>query len=324
MPYRTSYDSSTMCTPYAWPPAPPVPVCVYTTIPGAGLDIDFDNYNNGPISDADTSTLQVPGSALTQWSGGIYPSYFTNDSTDREEIVQHPFCATGKAWKLTDPYSSSGSGSPFSPYTVFENGFANEADFIAGLNEKRIITSFSFASEQPTNGVFASVNIYNGSYRGDDRTGFNVYLTQTATGIEVSSYTYSEGMFYLVTFIDKFAYGTCHNLTITATYDTSDPSKDVFLYSVNGGPDVSILSWPNVWREDNGFDRVYGSRLKFSANNTDPNHKSFIFDDIGLTVQGCVLTYTQPSALPQTASAPLQRAAPIVTVTPVGRFPPPV
>ena len=201
-----------MCILYAWPPVPPTPVCVYTTIPGAGLAVNFDNYNLGPISDANTTTLQVPGSPLTQWSGGTYGSYFTNDSTDREEIAQHPYCATDKAWKLTDVHPSAGQGSPFSPYTVFENSYGNEASFKAALNEKRVITTLSFASEQPGNGNFTSVNIYNGSYNGDDRTGFNVYLTQTATGIEISSYTYSEGQFFLVTFTQKFAYETCHTL----------------------------------------------------------------------------------------------------------------
>jgi len=325
LPSRATYDSSTMCTPYAWPPVPPTPVCVYTTIPGAGLAVNFDNYNLGPISDANTTTLQVPGSALTQWSGGTYGSYFTNDSTDREDIAQHPYCATDKAWKLTEVYSSSGSGSPFSPYTVFENGYGNEADFISGLNEKRVITTLSFASEQPAggNGNATSINIYSGSYNGDDRTGFNVYLTQTTIGIEISSYTYIEGQFYLVTFIEKFAYETCHSLTISATYDVNDSSKDVFLYSINGGPTVDILSWPNVWRDDNGFARSYGTRLKFSANNTHPNSTAFFIDDINVNVQECVFTTSQSisSSNPSIAASPL---VPIVTIKPMGTSIPPI
>ena len=326
LPSRATHDSSTMCTPYAWPPVPPTPVCVYTTIPGAGLAIDFNNYNLGPISDLDTTTLQVPGSALTQWSGGTYPSYFTNDSGDREEIAQHPYCATDKAWKLTQVHPSPGQGSPFSPYTVFENNIGSEADFIQALNEKRVITTLSFASEQPGNGNgnYTSVNIYSGSYKGDDRTGFNVYLTQTATGIEISSYTYTEGQFFLVTFVQKFAYETCHTLTISATYDVNDSSKDVFLYSINGGTPVEILSWPNVWRDDNGFTRSYGTRLKFSANNTHPNNSAFFIDDINTNVQECVFTTSQTTSSPSsgqvTSAAP---PAPIVTITPVGTSIPP-
>lgn len=330
LPSRATYDSSTMCTPYAWPPVPPTPVCVYTTIPGAGLAIDFNNYNLGPISDANTTTLQVPGSPLTQWSGGTYGSYFTNDSTDREEIAQHPYCATDKAWKLTDVYSSTGPGSPFSPYTVFENGYASETDFKAALNEKRVITTLSFASEQPANGNgnSTSINIYNGSYNGDDRTGFNVYLTQTASGIEISSYTYIEGQFYLVTFNQKYAYETCHSLTISATYDVNDSSKDVFLYSINGGTPVEILSWPNVWRDDNGFTRSYGTRLKFSANNTHPNNTAFFIDDINVNVQECVFTTSQTSQATSSASSgqvvSAAPPAPIVTITPAGTSLPPI
>jgi hypothetical protein len=303
---------------------------VYTTIPGAGLAIDFNNYNLGPISDANTTTLQVPGSPLTQWSGGTYGSYFTNDSTDREEIAQHPYCATDKAWKLTDVYSSSGPGSPFSPYTVFENGYASETDFKAALNEKRVITTLSFASEQPANGNgnSTSINIYNGSYNGDDRTGFNVYLTQTASGIEISSYTYIEGQFYLVTFNQKYAYETCHSLTISATYDVNDSSKDVFLYSINGGTPVEILSWPNVWRDDNGFTRSYGTRLKFSANNTHPNNTAFFIDDINVNVQECVFTTNQTSQATSSASSGQDVSAappaPIVTITPAGTSLPPI
>lgn len=325
LPSRATHDSSTMCTPYAWPPVPPTPVCVYTTIPGAGLAIDFNNYNLGPISDYDTTTLQVPGSPLTQWSGGTYGSYFTNDSGDREEIAQHPYCATDKAWKLTQVHPSPGQGSPFSPYTAFENSYGSEASFKTALNEKRVITTLSFASEQPGNGNFTSVNIYNGSYNGDDRTGFNVYLTQTATGIEISSYTYTGGQFYLVTFNQKFAYETCHSLTISATYDVNDSSKDVFLYSINGGTPVEILSWPNVWRDDNGFTRSYGTRLKFSANNTHPNNSAFFIDDINANVQECVFTTSQATSSASSgqvvSAAP---PAPLVTITPVGTTLPPI
>ena len=177
--------------------------------PGAGLGVNFDNYNRGPISDAPNNVTGAR-SALTQWSGGTYGSYFTNDSTDREEIAQHPYCATGKAWKLTQVHPSPGPGSPFSPFTAFENSYGNEASFKAALNEKRVITTLKFASEQPGNG--------NGNY-----TSINIIMARiTAMTGQVSMSIllrpavlkfrrhYSEGQFFLVTFTQKFAYETCH------------------------------------------------------------------------------------------------------------------
>ena len=298
-PTRTTFDAQRPCIPYEYPPTPG---CVYETIDS--LSIDFENYNLAPISDSGSGIIQVPGGPTTQWSGGNQ-TYFTNDSTDDENIIPHPFCPTGKAWRLKDCYSSAGQGTPFSPNTSFERSFANETNFVTALNEKRVITSFSFASEQPGNGTFSSVNIYSGAYQGNDRTGYNIYFTQTATGVDVASYTYDNGAFALIPIATNLPFETCHTVSISATYDVNNPDNDVFQYTINGGMAVEILSWPNVWRQANGFTSSYGTRMKFAANNTAAQSTGFIFDDISIQIQEC-----NGGGAPAVASAPAMKMGP--------------
>ena len=267
--FRTSQDGSVSFEPYSWPltsssegPPPLLPETI---------SFDFNQYNDGPISNQNTSVLQLAGSKTTQWSGGTYGSYFTNDSTNIEDIVSVSSCSGGsKAWRLQHVYGNGSAGTPYSPYTNYETTFADETSFKSAIIGKQQITTFYIKAEPPTSSL-GTFHVYNGNYAGNDRTGFNLNIEQQAGGIRLFSYGYNNGSFPATDISPILPYDTCHKIVVNAIYTDSDPDNDKFFYSVNNSSPVEVRSWINVWRKANNFPLSYGTRLIFYAPNASAN-----------------------------------------------------
>jgi hypothetical protein len=280
--FRSSQDGSVSFEPYSWP-------LTSTEEPPSFLDnitFDFNQYNDGPISNQNTGVLQLAGSKTTQWSGGTYGANFTNDSTDEESIVSVSSCSGGnKAWRIQHVYGNGVPGTPYSPYTNYEAGFTNEASFKADIIGKQQITTFYIKSE-PITATPGTFHIYNGNYAGNDRTGFNVNIEQQAGGLRLFSYTYNNGSFIATDISPLLPYNTCNKIVVNTTYTDSNPDNDKFFYSVNNSPPIEVLSWPNVWRKANNFTPSYGTRLTIYAPNAGANPVSsgLLIDGINIKI----------------------------------------
>lgn len=215
--------------------------------------ITFEDYVVGPISNSETNTIQFG------WSGGT-KQYFINDSTDDEAITTENGT---KFWCFSSSlHGNPGEGSPFTPALALETQAENEEEFNTSLVGKCIRSTFYFKAEAANQG--SVIKIYNGSYAGDDRTGFNVNIRKLAGGIQITSYTFSDGSFPEIELVNSLDYGVWHKVEVTVLYDPN-PLNDTFIYRINDGTGQDVLSWPNVWRIKNGFTPSYGTRLAFGT-----------------------------------------------------------
>lgn len=277
--FRSAQDGAASFEPYAWPPTQEQPSLLPETI-----YFDFQLYANGPISDSGSGIIQLAGSPKTQWSGGNQ-TYFTNDSTNVEDIVDSVTCTTsGKAWRLQHVYGTGGPGTPYSPYTNYELSFPDENSFKTDLIGKQQITTFYIRSETPT-ASYGSFVVYNGNYAGDDRTGFNLNIEQQAGGLRLFSYDFVGGSFVSTDIATGLAYNTCHKIVVNVTYNAI-VQNDKFYYIVNDGTPKEIRSWINVWRLANGFTPNYGTRILFYAPNASasPSTSALLIDGITITI----------------------------------------
>ena len=241
------------------------------------LLIDFSLFNLGPISDSDTSTIQGG------WSGGAQ-TYFQNDSTDDETISETVYKSSPYSWYVgAQPlYGSPGQGSPFTPALPLQTDAASEAAFNEELFTKTVKYSFDFQvrseydSDSSTSLEPEQLRVYNGSYQGNDRTGLNLLIINNYNTVDISSYTYSGGSYPLISLATGLHTNMWHNIEINITYD-ADPDNDTFIYSINGGPGQSVLSWSNVWRKDNNYAPSYGTWLAFGKNETNSEGSGFGF-----------------------------------------------
>ena len=256
--------------------------------------IGFEDYLVEPISQSANNVIQAG------WSGGVN-TYFTNDSTDNETIVNTRAFEGSQSWFTGNSqlYGSPGIGSPFTPALRLETEAADETSFNTSLRGKTFCSIF-YVYADSTDGTNdgSLLKIYNGSYNGDDRTGFNINITKGAS-LTATSYTYdiNTNAFTEVP-LGTLAYDTWHKFEVFITYAADgDPENDVFKYIVNDGTPDYILSWPNVWRKDNSFTPVYGTRLAF-ATGTDPESGWYI-DNISIkdppTPQTVPGSYTMPT-----------------------------
>lgn len=212
------------------------------------------------------------------WTGGadLYP---TNSSTSDEQVTNTQAYEGVQSWYIKNVYSSPGKGSPFSPKPIPQINAATEAAFNNIINGSTVETIFYFKTEQTSGpGDGSTINIYNGDYAGNDRTGYNVYLeNNSTTGVRVYTIGYGGGTFPRSDIATNLAYNTWHKVKISVTTDTSNPLNDQFEYSVNDGPINTTRSWVNEWRLANGFSPVYGMWLKFAGSG---NTTGFYIDNI--------------------------------------------
>lgn len=259
-----------------------------------GFEIN-EGYVLEPISQSSLSKIQG------NWSGGSQ-TYFANDSTDNEIITNTRAFAGTNSWFTGNSqlYGNPGLGSPFTPALNIEKNAANESAFNESIKGKTICYIFyvyANSSDGTNNGSL--LKVYNGTYQGNDRTGLNINITKNIT-LDVTTYTYSSGSGFSAVTLGNLSYDTWHKFEVFITYAADgNPDNDVFKYVINDGAPQFILSWPNVWRKDNSFAPVYGSRLAF-ATGTDPQTGWYI-DNITIVDPPTPITipnnYTPPNGV---------------------------
>lgn len=269
------------------------------------ISVDFEPneytswYVLGRVSNSTNATPTSQNSPYIQngWSGGEN-QYWTNDSTGNEQIVDAntptfgtaPYSGT-QCWYAQDLYGFTVGGS-FSPKLAFQSEFPmtalGETEFNNFIRGKTIETIFYFKTYDSTSDN-STLRVYNGAFMGDDRTGFNIDIINDGAnnaGSRVFTYSYDvQGNSFPITdLVVDLPYQTWHKVKATVTYAADgDPNNDVFLYSINDGPDQNVISWPNIWRVAQGFDPSYGTWMlfhqPFDANNPTPG---FYIDNISI------------------------------------------
>ena len=215
-------------------------------------------------------TTQPSAYIQDSWSGGAN-TYWTNDSSGNEQIVDAstvtygttPYSGT-QCWYAVDLYGNGSPGSSYSPKLPIQSQFSmdsiGEAQFNYILRGKTIETIFYFKSFAGTNDS-STFSVYNGAFMGNDRTGFNINIqNNNVAGSRIFTYSYGGGSYPTTDLATDLPYQTWHKVKSTVTYATDgNPNNDVFLYSINDGPEQNVQSWPNIARYDAGNPLVYGT-----------------------------------------------------------------
>ena len=148
-------------------------------------------------------------------------------------------------------------------------------------------------------------NIYIGTAAGNDRTGFNLNLENSASGDGLHLYTidWIGGVFSTQVFATQLSRTEWHEIGVVATF-AADPLADVYEYTVDGNLLYTGNSWPNPWRLSMGFTPVYGDSIKFAdgaASPDDPAHDGFYYDSSSTT------SPTSPNPPPHSSSPSASR-----------------
>ena len=123
-----------------------------------------------------------------------------------------------------------------------------------------------------------------GATVGNERTGFNIYLTNNSAGDGLSLHTFADTSFVETVFATNLSRTDWHVLTISAVFD-ADPANDIYQYSMNGNLLFTGNSWVNPWRVENSFPTFYGNSIKFADGGGDnPAHQGFYYDAMSYDV----------------------------------------
>jgi len=224
-----------------------------------------EGYALGPLSTSQGGPTQAG------WSGGSQAGFTNNDPGD-EQVISTEAYSGSNSWHYARGFGSSGFGTPFSPTTALEAGPGTQLDF-----------SIAFKAASAT-GDESAQNLYVGTTAGNDRTGFNIYLTNSASGDGLSLHTFADSSFAETRFATNLSRTDWHVLSISAVFD-ADPANDVYQYSLNGNLLFTGNSWPNPWRIENGFQAFYGNSIKFADGGGDNSaHEGFYYDAMSYDV----------------------------------------
>ncbi|MGB0509718.1 MAG: HYR domain-containing protein, partial [Flavobacteriales bacterium] len=237
------------------------------TFGGSAPDPSDENYALGPISNSGASTIQ------NGWTGGAQ-AYFQNDATDDETVTDAEANSGSNSWFFTDAYNNPGQGSPHAPSLGLPSGTGPGTTFTL---------EFYFKAEATADGDGSVHKIYQGTYAGDDRTGFNINIQNSTDasgegGLHIFTYSYDAGSFPITTIASNLDRNVWHKVNVTYTIDASgDPNLDTAEYSVDDAASVSANTWVNVWRVANGFTQAYGDNIAWAGSG---NSSGFYYDDI--------------------------------------------
>lgn len=285
--------------------------------------IDFENYVQLlPLSDSTFNLIQptncVDPPCIEDWSGGsagpAYPrTFFTNDSTDEETVTNAEAYSGTKSWYLKNVYGSPGAGSPFTPPLKTEWQSTDETDFYSKIPGSTYTASFWFRSEAAADDG-SLIKVYNGTYNGSDRTGFNINIQNDTGGIRIFTFTWDGVSFPQIDLATGLAFQTWHKIEVNVQYSADgNPDNDVYTYKVNGGAGQVVNSWINIWRKSNGFDPEYGTRIAFAGSG---NTTGFYIDDICYefvaSSNNSAARVSAARVLARDASAPKQSTADVV------------
>ncbi|MCY2994596.1 MAG: Ig-like domain-containing protein [Planctomycetota bacterium] len=239
-----------------------------------------------------TGAVSAPGYALAPlqgqmgWSGGAQPDFTNNDTnidngdgTYGDEQVTNAAAYLGaNAWRYSRGYGSPGQGTPFSP--LFGATFGRPS---SGATGDTVTMQFAFRAVSPGDG--SKQNIYEGTADGGDRTGAQIYLENTAGGVRLTMY---DGLLDDYQTLATVVGANWHTVKMTTVY-YEDLFQDLTTYVIDEGQSGQVIAtgtpWAHLYRAQNGFDYVPGSRFKFySSFDGDSAIKGFYYDDLSLAV----------------------------------------
>ena len=244
------------------------------------------------------------------WSGGAQPG-LTNCNPGDEEVTTDAAHSGTQSWRYSRGYGSPGQGTPFSPPLSATAGAPS-----LGYADTMTAT-FWFKAVLPS-GDGQVVNIYNGTPAGDDRTGINLYLENTAAGVSVGTWRWANND-YAWEEIATLSSTEWHRVDIAALF-TDTYANDVITYTLDAGTGGAVSStgnsWPHPWREFNGYTYAPADSLKFCASSAETSALGFYFDDLSYTISDSsnpdvvIASYStcfeaQETAIPEPASLAL-------------------
>jgi hypothetical protein len=238
------------------------------------------------------------------WDGGIVggnPVPFTNNEPDSNVVTDADAYSGTQSWRYSGSYNSPGAGTPFTPVvaTVGALNATAAGSPITPAGNKSVV-SFAFKAVAPGDG--SRINVYEGSYARDDRTGASLYIeNSTANGnpdgtVSLFNFNALNNPASCDTMqVNMWAVtaGTWHTVEMTTVYPNltvGNPSTYGFTTYVfdKGTLDeatFSMQSWAHAWRNCNGFNYTPGSSLKWANSfNDNPTHQGFYIDDLSMTV----------------------------------------
>lgn len=266
---------------WRWIAAPSVLLALSMAPLASALTVGFETaegYTLGPLSPSGST-------AQASWSGGAQGGFTNNDAGDEQIVDTHAHSGL-HSWHYARGYGSAGQGTPFSPTLPSVAGPGTRFDF-----------SIHFRAADAS-GDDSQQSLYMGTAAGTDRTGFNVYLSNSSggDGLHLYSYDWIGGTSVKQVFATGLDRNTWHELQVTATF-AANPANDLFEYSVDGTPYYSGNSWINPWRVSMGFEVVYGNNIKLADEGGDVlAHQGFYYDD---------LVYSHAPAVPVPSLGPV-------------------
>jgi uncharacterized repeat protein (TIGR01451 family) len=238
------------------------------------------------------------------WDGGIVagnPVPFTNNNAGSDIIVNSIAFSGTQSWQYGGSYGSPGAGTPFTPQvaTVGALNATLAGSPITPAGNKSVV-SFAFMAAVPGDG--SRINVYEGSYARDDRTGASLYLENSSANGNpagtVSLFNFSSAndapdCNTSQVNLGWVTAGVWHTVEMTTVYPNltvGDPSTYgsttyVFDKGTLSEQTATMQSWAHAWRNCNGFNYTPGGSLKWSSSFNDyPTHMGFYIDDVSMKV----------------------------------------
>lgn len=234
------------------------------------------------------------------WDGGIV-SGSPFPMAPGTYVVTDAAAYTGtQSWLYGGGSSSPGAGTPFTPVvaTVGALNATAAGSPITPAGNKSVV-SFAFKAVVPGDG--SRINVYEGSFARDDRTGASLYLENGEGNGNppgtVSLFNYNslndESCNFMQVNMWAVSAGSWHTVEITTVYpnltvdnpSTYGFSTYVFDKGTVNEATFAMQSWPHAWRHCNGFPYAPGSSLKWASLDNDyPTHSGFYIDDLSMTI----------------------------------------
>ncbi|HZZ42394.1 MAG TPA: hypothetical protein VFE58_05620 [Tepidisphaeraceae bacterium] len=211
------------------------------------------------------------------WNGGASGG-FTNNAAGDEAVTTAAAHSGTQSWRLSAGYDSPGAGTPFSPQLTASAGLTS-----SGATADSMSISIWFKPVGAL-GDGTSQSIYEGTTNRDDRTGSNLYLDNTASGIVLSTYEFGGGTYPLIT-LATLNDTNWHNVVMTTTSIGNDPATETTTFSIDGGAAITTTPWADQYRQANTYPYPSASSVKFdSGSATALSTTGFYYDDLSYSV----------------------------------------
>ena len=124
--------------------------------------------------------------------------------------------------------------------------------------------TFAFKAVNPV-GDSSSQNIYEGTPNGVERTGAQISIQNTLSGVRLFTNIYDPNTnTFSIVELGMYSAAVWHTVEMITVYD-DDPALDLTTFIVDGLAVGTANPWMHIWRQDNSLPYTPGSRLKFAS-----------------------------------------------------------